>query len=548
MFGPTRRPMSDGSDSDRHFQRKNPGSAQTGPRPVGLPVPYNPGLRDRDAFVPVSTMPRLSSQAGEAAKENGAFYTPDAVAAALVRWAVRRDSDTLLDPSCGDGRFIAHHPNSVGVERDGAAAEVARQRAPGALVHQADFFTWAGQTTHRFDCAAGNPPFIRYQTFKGEVRRRALGLCAEIGAPFSALTASWAPFLVVTASLLRAGGRMAFVVPASIGHAPYAAPLLEYLVARFDLVRVVPIRRKLFPRLSEDCWLLFADGFGGSTRTIHFAPIEHFGESPLSAPTRVVPVSEWRRDWNRRLRPYLLDRAERSLYRDVARQPGSSRLGLAASVGVGYVTGANEFFHLRPSEAARWDIPAEFLHPTVRNGRVLPAGTLSPLTIEEWRRADEPMLLLRIPKGATLPPPVRAYLDSEKGRQARRTYKCRNRNPWYSVPDVRVPAFFLTYMSGVAPSLVRNSAAATCTNALHAVHPRNGGDVDRLIDAWDSAFVQLSCELEGHALGGGMLKLEPREAARVVMPSAGALSELVESDLRDAVRTLRSWRHYDSAP
>ena len=493
-------------------------------------------------------MARLSSQAGEAAKENGAFYTPDAVAAALVQWAVRSGSDTLLDPSCGDGQFIARHPNSVGVERDGAAAAVAKERAPGALLHQADFFTWAERTTHRFDCAAGNPPFIRYQTFKGEVRHRALDLCAELGAPFSALTASWAPFLVVTASLLRAGGRMAFVVPASIGHAPYAAPLIEYLVARFDLVRIVPIRRKLFPHLSEDCWLLFADGFGGSTETIHFAPIEHFGEFQVSRSGQAVPVDEWRRDWNRRLRPYLLNRAERSLYQDVARQPDSSRLGLEATVGVGYVTGDNGFFHLRPSEAARWSIPDEFLHPTVRNGRVLPPRTLSPDTIEEWRRSDEPMLLLRIPKGARLPASVREYLDSEKGQEARQTYKCRNRNPWYSVPDVRVPDFFLTYMSGVAPSLVKNAAAATCTNALHAVHPRNGGGEDRLLDVRNSTFVQPSCELEGHALGGGMLKLEPREAARVVIPPMCALPDSVESGLRDAVRTLRSRRHYDDTP
>ena len=493
-------------------------------------------------------MPRLSDQTHEKVKENGAYYTPDAVAAALVQWAVRRGSDTLLDPSCGDGRFLARHPNSVGVERDEAAAAAARERAPGALLHQADFFKWAERTTHRFDCAAGNPPFIRYQIFTGEVRNRALSLCAELGAPFSALTASWAPFLVVTASLLRAGGRMAFVVPASIGHAPYAAPLIEYLVARFELVRIVPIRKKLFPHLSEDCWLLFADGYGESTEAIHFAPIEHFGDFEKTDPGQIVPVSEWRRDWNRRLRPYLLSSAERSIYQNVVRRPGSSRLGLAASVGIGYVTGDNEFFHLRPSEAARWDIPDEFLHPTVRNGRVLPARILSPDTIEEWRQSDEPMLLLRIPKGATLLPPVEKYLDSEKGQQARETYKCRNRNPWYTVPDVRVPAFFLTYMSGVAPSLVQNAAAATCTNALHAVHPHNSGDGTRLLDVWDSTFVQLSCELEGHALGGGMLKLEPREAARVVMPSIDALSALDESDLRDAVRTLRSWRHYDGTP
>ena len=40
---------------------------------------------------------------------------------------------------------------------------------------------------------------------------------------------------------------MAFVVPAEIGHAPYAAPLLDYLVAHFGVVHVIAIREKLLP-------------------------------------------------------------------------------------------------------------------------------------------------------------------------------------------------------------------------------------------------------------------------------------------------------------
>ena len=282
------------------------------------------------------------------AKESGAYYTPGTVAAALVRWAVRNGTDTLLDPSCGDGRFLVRHAHSVGVERDASAAAVARQRAPGAELHVGDFFSWAEGTKQRFECAAGNPPFIRYQMFNGAVRRRALKLCANAGAPLSGLTASWAPFLVVTASLLKHGGRMAFVVPASIGHARYAAPLVEFLIGRFDLVRIVAIRKKLFPYLSEDCWLLFADGFGGTTETIHFAAIEHFGEFRFRSPARIVPTNEWRRTWNRRLRPYLLSGVERSIYQEVAQRSDSSRLGMAASVGIGYVSGANDFFHLRP--------------------------------------------------------------------------------------------------------------------------------------------------------------------------------------------------------
>jgi hypothetical protein len=56
-------------------------------------------------------------------------------------------------------------------------------------------------------------------------------------ADFTGLTSSWAPFLVGAAGLLRPGGRLAFVVSSEIGHAPYAAPLLDYLVERFAHVQ-----------------------------------------------------------------------------------------------------------------------------------------------------------------------------------------------------------------------------------------------------------------------------------------------------------------------
>ena len=63
-------------------------------------------------------------------KQAGAYYTPDRVVWSLVRWAIRDQCDRLLDPSCGDGRFIAAHHNSVGVEQDADAAAVAMDRAP----------------------------------------------------------------------------------------------------------------------------------------------------------------------------------------------------------------------------------------------------------------------------------------------------------------------------------------------------------------------------------------------------------------------------------
>ena len=478
-------------------------------------------------------------------KHSGAYYTPEPVVTNLVRWAVRRDSDRLLDPSCGDGRFIAAHQNSFGVEQDSAAVRVAMRRAPSGVVCEADFFAWAASSDERFDCAAGNPPFIRYQTFRGEVRTRALKLCASLGVRFSGLTASWAPFLVATANMLKPDGRMAFVVPAAIGHAPYAAPLLDYLVGHFSTVQIVAVRRKLFPQLSEDCWLLYASGFGGRTAELRFSECHHF--IPSATPPRDgirVSVHEWRDSWNRRLRPYLLPSSVRELYTVAASSSDAVRFGDIATIGIGYVSGANEFFHLRPSQVEQWSIPDRLLHPTVRNGRVLPPKELTMRTIEQWWQSDDPMMLLRIPKKGRLPLSVAKYLDTDRGRQARGAYKCRTREPWYSVPDVRVPDFFLTYMSGRMANLVRNAVGATCTNAVHSIRAHDKSAVRRLVDYWDTPFMRLSCELEGHPLGGGMLKLEPREATQILFPPPSMESALASREILEAVSTMLSWRHY----
>jgi adenine-specific DNA methylase len=354
-------------------------------------------------------------------KQAGAYYTPDSVVTTLLQWAVRDGDDRLIDPACGDGRFIAGHRNTVGIEQDVRAARLASTRAPWAHVHEGDFFAWAATATERFECAAGNPPFIRYQHFTGETRARALELCSRLGANFTGLASSWAPFLAAAAGVLKPGGRLAFVVPAEIGHAPYAAPLLEYLVQRFALVHVVAIREKFFPDLSEDCWLLYAEGFSGSTERICFTVQERF--VPSTRPPKQfmqVSVAEWREAWNRRLRPFLIDPDTRDLYRKIAALQATRRFGDLATVGIGYVSGANEFFHLRPSEAHNFDIPRQFLHPTVRNGRALTSSRLTEAIVDRWKRDDDPVLLLKIPKKAELPRQVRRYLEMDAARVARR--------------------------------------------------------------------------------------------------------------------------------
>lgn len=478
-------------------------------------------------------------------KRSGAYFTPGAVSAALVAWACRKPTDRMIDPSCGDGQFLALHRNSVGIEQNPVSAHQAIERAPGALVHEGDFFVWATETGERFECAAGNPPFIRYQTFKGEMRRRALDLCLDMGAKFSGLTSSWAPFIVATAGLLKPGGRMAFVVPAEIGHAPYAAPLLDYLVASFSTVQIIAIRKKLFPTLSEDCWLLYAEGFGGKADAIDLTVVDEFKPTKTPPkPTMRIDLDEWSNVWNRRLRPYLLPASVRNLYGSALADPETKRLAEFASVGIGYISGNNDFFHLRPSEAKRLGIASALLQPSIRNGRAMPDGKITQATVGAWEKSDDQMLLLRLTRGQELPTAVRHYLDSDAGREARLGYKCRNRAPWYAVPDVQIPDFVMSYMSGRTVNLVKNAAGVSCTNSVHSVRVRDRALASKLLPRWSTPFVRLSCELEGHALGGGMLKLEPREAGRIVFPSAATSGQANDAELEDAIASMQRWRHY----
>ena len=487
----------------------------------------------------------LIADTPESRKTLGSFYTPRNVAETLVRWVVRSPTDRLLDPACGDGRFLAAHQNSVGVDRDISAVIAVTRAIPSTTVHAAEFFEWADNTNARFDCVAGNPPFIRYQQFNGEMRKTALRLCQQRGVKLTGLSSSWAAFVVVGASLLKQGGNLAFVVPAEIGHAPYAQPVLRFLLDSFADVQVIAVREKVFPELSEDVWFVHARAYGESTDSIQFSAHDSFQDIPEPFSSGLSIKREDLERWNHRLRPFLVPPTVRDLYLRLGAADGTIRLRECSRVGIGYVTGSNGFFHLRPSDADELKIPKEFLAPTVRRSGFLPEKAVTRRTVESWIDRDEPVLLLRIPADAEIPANVRQYLDSPAGVVARTAYKCRVRSPWYSVPDVRIPDAFLGYMSGLGPNLVANHAGCVCTNSIHAIHLTNGMSATELVHRWSHPLVALSCELEGHPLGGGMLKLEPREAGSVHLPARN--SSLSRNDRRlidTGVSVLRRWRHY----
>lgn len=482
-------------------------------------------------------------------KALGAFYTEEPAASRLVNWAICEGSERVLDPSCGDGVFLsaAHSrllrlgcdaPRVYGVDISADTLRLAHERVQQAQLLHNDFFDLTPQSMPVFDCVVGNPPFIRYQTFNGDKESKGHKRASEAGVNLPRLASSWAPFLLHASRFLRPGGRLAMVMPSELGHAMYARDVLRFLVSNFRHVAVEMFRDKLFNDLSQSTVLLFCDGYGESCRTLLVVSADDLqgnGRQTVKADIAAVKSGRFR------FTHYLIPDATRQLYRELAGDRRVQRLGEVADVGIGYVTGANDFFHMSLEESDRWDIPKRFLRPCVLNLRGIKDVEYTRHYWKAMRERGEKVYLLALPVAPkdALPPALEPYLRYGEANGLAARYKCRIRQFWYAVPHVRIADAFLSYMSGEQPLLVTNAANLVAPNTVHVLRFARNCDPLSYAASWRSSLTRLSCELEGHALGGGLFKLEPSEAENVlvVRPPAMQVQTLVQQIRQSLVQT-----------
>ena len=210
-------------------------------------------------------------------KHFGAFYTPEAMAAVLVDWAVRSSTDTILDPSFGGLVFLGEADRRLrelgaprperqlyGADVDADAfAQAADVLKHGATLVHRDFLriTPDRRLLPRATAVVGNPPYVRYQTFR-EARDRGRAIAAKHGVKLTRLASSWAPLLIHAADFVAPGGRLAQVLPAELIHAQYAEQVLNCICTNFSRVIVAMFDDHVFPGAQEEVVLLLAEGRG----------------------------------------------------------------------------------------------------------------------------------------------------------------------------------------------------------------------------------------------------------------------------------------------
>lgn len=483
-------------------------------------------------------------------KERGAFFTPTAIADYLAAWAVEEDPNAkVLDPTCGEAVFLAAAGQELvaaGCPRDQIAeriygvdlhnsslADAQAILADGGLrasLIADDFFAvptpkQLGCPLPEMDAVIGNPPFVRYQRHTGLSRKRSAQAALAQGVSLSGLASSWAALLVHACGFLKPEGRLAMVLPAELLTVHYAEPVRRWLRERFAAVHLVLFERLQFSEATEDVVLLIARGEGGCD-SFSFIPVRDAAELPRvrlfgRKHFTVSPADEGK--WT----DLLLPLKRRQLFKTVSDRYFTS-LSTYGAAELGTVTGANHFFTLSESTRERYGLTEDHL------SRISPPGTRHlrglVFTERDWialRQRDEPVWLLW-PDPDDASEELRDYLAYGEGQGVPEAYKCRVRSLWWRPSRVKPPDLFFTYMSHRYPRLIANTAGVSFVNSMHGMRIKSG--VPKTVSVALpllalNSVTMLGAEVYGRSYGGGILKMEPREASGLPVPNLDVLSK-----------------------
>lgn len=489
-------------------------------------------------------------------KLRGGYYTPTPIAEYLCDWAIRRAGETVLEPSCGDGEFVAaaaarlrrlgaKAPSITAVEFDHVEARKTAQRLKkagfskvAAAVRAGDFFTHFKRDLGKqsFDAVVGNPPFIRFQNFPDAQRELAFAEMRSMGLHPSGLTNAWLPFICMSAKVLNERGRLAMVIPAELLQVNYAAELRGLLGSVFRRITIITFKKLVFSGILQEVVLLCAERGNDGPAGINVVELSDMTDLrshriEMLSERGLKPMDHATEKWTQ----YFLSRSEILLLRHLREHPRLRPLGEYASVDVGVVTGLNEFFVVGEETYRARKLNLLTLPIVSRSGH-LKGVIFSRRDWEVNRRSGVPTHLLNLPRVSLekLPLSVRQYVKDGESRGWHTGYKCRIRKPWYYVPSVWQPHGFMLRQIHQYPKLILNNSNATSTDTIHRVRFNEGVDRVHLTAGFHNSLTFAFSEVFGRSYGGGVLELEPREAERILVPYAPS----VKLDLNEIHRRM----------
>lgn len=507
----------------------------------------------------------------------GEFYTPKPIAEFMVKWALKRRDDHVLDPCVGSGTFLIealHYMEALGSNAEEAASRLygvdvnplavlmttinILSRAPNAkpLVFLADFLDLnrlnalvLGFDRAEFDVVVCNPPYTRHHELPPSYKERIARMIeAEAGEPVSRLSSIYLHFFIHSYQFLRDGGRLAFITPSEWMEADYGVALKRFLARKMQVESIVLFGEKVlaFPdALTRACITLASkEAPRKYTPLIELHSWPSISELIEAVEEGVEKDYEWGRVRLCNLASIDPSTKWTPLFEVVtarAMPHFMTKLGSLAKISRGIATGANEFFTLTEHEVRIYGIEREYLKPVIPSARYLKGYDFTESDWELLKREGRKVYLLWCfrRKEELRGTSVLNYIERGEERGFNRRYLTRHRPVWYWVERRGVPDALLIYMFRGGLRFVYNRANAYALNTLHCVYfdekvKEETSNLKAVLAYLNSSPAFKLARNTVRVYGGGMYKLEPREAMEIPCIDPCKLS----TDWREGLATL----------
>lgn len=471
----------------------------------------------------------------------GAYYTPERLSDILSQWAIRGCHELILEPSFGGCGFLKSAEKKLtelgnqdpkqciyGCDIDTVAfellAEVFGSPVNNRHFLKKDFLSIEEQPEWpaSFDVIIGNPPYIPFQKIPKEKRVELNKRIISAG-KLGGRAGLWAYFVAHSITMLKKGGRTAWVLPGAYLHADYAEELRAYFSKHFMKLSYYVIHERLFRNegTDEETIILLAEDH--SLEPHNSCHISFEEAKTLSELELLINSTEKNKTSKKKFfeRPAFLNlkNTARIAFEKLSNTHISKKIGDMAHINIGVVTGANDFFvvsqeqlltiGLKPSDCdpiiAKFKQTAGLQYTHEDHHKALDAGFKGYLINGFGRDNNER---------------VTAYINTFPTSRRESTATFKKRKVWHHTGDQKIPDAFFPVMHHLGPKIVLNNINCNSTNTVHRVYFKddiNQPEMMLLCISILSSFSQISAEIVGRRYGSGVLKHEPSEAKKIAV-------------------------------
>ena len=478
-------------------------------------------------------------------KQNGSYFTPHSLSDFLIKHIFEHyelpKSMKVLEPSCGDGRFISSllkntnqsffYDLTLVEKRETDLAEclsLINHDSDRFKVssHLQDYLVYQKEDNESYSLILGNPPYIN----KKMLSKKQINLCQQIhetaGLAINLIKNIWPSFLLSAALKLEENGVMCLVLPAELLQVNYAKELRRFILENFDKIEIFTFNELIFEKIEQDVIVLIAakkypNEFEKGISFYHVNKLDD-----LKVPHYAKKNSNVHRKTLDKWTNYILDDTELEFV-DSMRKSLKTIEHYCDKSSAGIVTAANSYFIVSQDEICNNRLhkySEAILSKSIDIKNTINFSTKHHVELQNQNKRVNFIMFPDIDL-SDLNEDAQKYINYGSSLKIDKRYKCKLREHWYHVPNVWISEGFFTKRSHLFPRLILNSAQVRVTDSFYRICMKKGYSIKNLIFSYYNSLTFVLAELEGRYYGGGVLELTPNEFKRLAIPYCDFISD-----------------------